>query len=146
MPQRVIRAQTEPVKHLVDLCSSCSSCSVTVHSSLSRPPITAPRSSSSSPHPLPTCGGLVRPGDAGLFSGGEWPAGSGAMLTVNLEGLEMIGVLVVVVLFVKVLERFGLLAASYDGKETPSAGRGGREAGGVFFFFLFGSGHLLLES
>lgn len=30
----------------------------------------------------------------------------------------MIGVLVVVVLFVKVLERFGLLAASYDGKET----------------------------
>lgn len=30
----------------------------------------------------------------------------------------MIAVLVVVVLFVKVLERFGLLAAGYDGKET----------------------------
>lgn len=29
----------------------------------------------------------------------------------------MIAVLVVVVLFVKVLERFGLLAAGYDGKE-----------------------------
>ncbi len=41
------------------------------------------------------------------------------MLTMNLEGLEMIAVLVVVVLFVKVLERFGLLAASYDGKEPP---------------------------
>lgn len=38
------------------------------------------------------------------------------MLTMNLEGLEMIAVLVVVVLFVKVLERFGLLAAGYDGK------------------------------
>ncbi|KAE8279046.1 Kv channel-interacting protein 4 [Larimichthys crocea] len=36
------------------------------------------------------------------------------MLTMNLEGLEMIAVLVVVVLFVKVLERFGLLADSYD--------------------------------
>ncbi|TWW63163.1 hypothetical protein D4764_03G0001710 [Takifugu flavidus] len=36
------------------------------------------------------------------------------MLTMNLEGLEMIAVLVVVVLFVKVLDRFGLLAASYD--------------------------------
>ncbi|TSL34586.1 hypothetical protein Baya_6799 [Bagarius yarrelli] len=32
----------------------------------------------------------------------------------NLEGLEMIAVLVVVVLFVKVLEQFGLLEASYD--------------------------------
>lgn len=35
----------------------------------------------------------------------------------NLEGLEMIAVLVVVVLFVKVLEQFGLLEASYDGKQ-----------------------------
>lgn len=41
------------------------------------------------------------------------------MLIMNLEGLEMIAVLVVVVLFVKVLERFGLLATGYDGKETP---------------------------
>ncbi|KAI7814081.1 hypothetical protein IRJ41_007718 [Triplophysa rosa] len=32
----------------------------------------------------------------------------------NLEGLEMIAVLVVVVAFVKVLEQFGLLEASYD--------------------------------
>lgn len=40
------------------------------------------------------------------------------MLTMNLEGLEMIAVLVVVVLFVKVLDRFGLLAVSYDGKKT----------------------------
>lgn len=39
------------------------------------------------------------------------------MLNMNLEGLEMIAVLVVVVLFVKVLERFGLLAAGYDGKQ-----------------------------
>lgn len=38
------------------------------------------------------------------------------MWNMNLEGLEMIAVLVVVVLFVKVLDRFGLLAASYDGK------------------------------
>lgn len=30
----------------------------------------------------------------------------------------MIAVLVVVVLFVKVLEQFGLLEAGYDGKET----------------------------
>lgn len=43
------------------------------------------------------------------------------MLTVNLEGLEMIAVLVVVVLFVKVLERFGLLAGDYDGKETVNS-------------------------
>lgn len=43
------------------------------------------------------------------------------MLTMNLEGLEMIAVLVVVVLFVKVLERFGLLAAGYDGKETANS-------------------------
>lgn len=33
----------------------------------------------------------------------------------------MIAVLVLVVLFVKVLDRFGLLAASYDGKETPAS-------------------------
>lgn len=39
----------------------------------------------------------------------------------NLEGLEMIAVLVVVVLFVKVLERFGLLAAIYDGKEMANS-------------------------
>lgn len=39
------------------------------------------------------------------------------MLTMNLEGLEMIAVLVVVVLFVKVLEQFGLLEAGYDGKK-----------------------------
>lgn len=45
------------------------------------------------------------------------------MLTMNLEGLEMIAVLVVVVLFVKVLERFGLLADSYDGKETANSFR-----------------------
>lgn len=38
------------------------------------------------------------------------------MLTMNLEGLEMIAVLVVVVLFVKVLEQFGLLETGYDGK------------------------------
>lgn len=49
------------------------------------------------------------------------------MWSMNLEGLEMIAVLVVVVLFVKVLDRFGLLAASYDGK------------GGA------GGGHLLLK-
>uniref|UniRef100_A0A8D3ACT3 Kv channel-interacting protein 4 n=2 Tax=Scophthalmus maximus TaxID=52904 RepID=A0A8D3ACT3_SCOMX len=36
------------------------------------------------------------------------------MLTMNLEGLEMIAVLVVVVVFVKVLEQFGLLEAGYD--------------------------------
>ncbi len=36
--------------------------------------------------------------------------------TMNLEGLEMIAVLVVVVAFVKVLEQFGLLEPSYDGK------------------------------
>lgn len=33
----------------------------------------------------------------------------------------MIAVLVVVVLFVKVLERFGLLAAIYDGKEMANS-------------------------
>lgn len=58
------------------------------------------------------------------------------MLTMNLEGLEMIAVLVVVVLFVKVLDRFGLLAASYDGKEALMSGR----------LFLGGGGdHLLLK-
>ncbi|KAK2914362.1 hypothetical protein Q8A67_002761 [Cirrhinus molitorella] len=36
----------------------------------------------------------------------------------NLEGLEMIAVLVVVVVFVKVLEQFGLLEAGYDGHVT----------------------------
>lgn len=41
----------------------------------------------------------------------------------NLEGLEMIAVLVVVVLFVKVLEQFGLLEASYDGKWKKSGKR-----------------------
>ncbi|XDV17560.1 hypothetical protein PO909_023400 [Leuciscus waleckii] len=34
----------------------------------------------------------------------------------NLEGLEMIAVLVVIVVFVKVLEHFGLLETSYDVK------------------------------
>lgn len=33
----------------------------------------------------------------------------------------MIAVLVVVVLFVKVLERFGLLAAGYDGKKKAKS-------------------------
>lgn len=33
----------------------------------------------------------------------------------------MIAVLVVVVLFVKVLEQFGLLEAGYDGKETANS-------------------------
>lgn len=56
------------------------------------------------------------------------------MLTMNLEGLEMIAVLVVVVLFVKVLERFGLLADSYDGKETANSFHVWE---GSFFFFLF---------
>lgn len=50
----------------------------------------------------------------------------------NLEGLEMIAVLVVVVVFVKVLDRFGLLAASYDGKEAPTSAR--------LFYFLGGGG------
>lgn len=39
----------------------------------------------------------------------------------------MIAVLVVVVLFVKVLERFGLLEAGYDGKKKAKS----------FFFFCF---------
>lgn len=96
----------------------------------------------------------------GLLSGVKWPAGSAArwalrlrpwagcdrsdMLTMNLEGLEMIAVLVVVVLFVKVLERFGLLEAGYDGK---------KKAKSFFFFFVLGvlfllyaaSSHLLLN-
>lgn len=37
-------------------------------------------------------------------------------ITMNLEGLEMIAVLVVVILFVKVMEQFGLLETGYDGK------------------------------
>lgn len=45
------------------------------------------------------------------------------MLTMNLEGLEMIAVLVVVVLFVKVLEQFGLLESGYDGKERAGSDR-----------------------
>lgn len=52
----------------------------------------------------------------------------------NLEGLEMIAVLVVVVLFVKVLDRFGLLAASYDGKEALTSER-----------LSWGGDHLLLK-
>lgn len=56
------------------------------------------------------------------------------MLTMNLEGLEMIAVLVVVVLFVKVLERFGLLAAGYDGKNKAKS----------CFVCLFGKGDLFL--
>lgn len=38
----------------------------------------------------------------------------------NLEGLEMIAVLVVIVVFVKVLEHFGLLETSYDGKHKEA--------------------------
>lgn len=34
----------------------------------------------------------------------------------NLEGLEMIAVLIVIVLFVKVLEQFGLIEAGLEGK------------------------------
>lgn len=41
----------------------------------------------------------------------------------NLEGLEMIAVLIVIVLFVKVLEQFGLIEAGLEGK-------------GVFFWWL----------
>lgn len=41
------------------------------------------------------------------------------LITMNLEGLEMIAVLVVVVLLVKVLEQFGLLEAGNDGKIEP---------------------------
>lgn len=99
--------------------------------------------------PLPSdwCRSRLRPGDAGLLTGPSVSAARWApcprtwtrsersdMLTMNLEGLEMIAVLVVVVLFVKVLDRFGLLAASYDGKEASTPGR----------LFLGGS-HLLLK-
>lgn len=34
----------------------------------------------------------------------------------NLEGLEMIAVLIVIVLFVKLLEQFGLIEAGLEGK------------------------------
>jgi len=46
----------------------------------------------------------------------------------NLEGLEMIAVLVVVVVFVKVLEQFGLLETSFDGKH--------KEGFFMLYFFL----------
>lgn len=87
------------------------------------------------PLPLPPslsdlCRSLIRAKDVGLLSGAKRPAVASAlclwpwancdlsdMVTMNLEGLEMIAVLVVVVLFVKVLEQFGLLEAGYDGKE-----------------------------
>lgn len=44
----------------------------------------------------------------------------------NLEGLEMIAVLIVIVLFVKVLEQFGLIEAGLEGK--------GALLGGLSFF------------
>lgn len=107
---------------------------------LHHPPSSLPPLSSthfSPPSLSDLCWSHIRPRDAGLLSGVKWPAGSAArwalrlwpwagcdcsdMLTMNLEGLEMIAVLVVVVLFVKVLERFGLLADSYDGKETANS-------------------------
>lgn len=44
----------------------------------------------------------------------------------NLEGLEMIAVLIVIVLFVKVLEQFGLIEAGLEGK--------GALFGGLSFF------------
>lgn len=65
------------------------------------------------------------------------------MLTMNLEGLEMIAVLVVVVLFVKVLEQFGLLADGYDGKETENSFHVWKRWG-FFFFLLVVINHLLL--
>ena len=34
----------------------------------------------------------------------------------NLEGLELIAVLIVIVLFVKILEQFGLIEAGLEGK------------------------------
>lgn len=61
----------------------------------------------------------------------------------NLEGLEMIAVLVVVVLFVKVLEQFGLLADSYDGKETANSFHVWK-GWGFFLFFFVAINHLLL--
>lgn len=96
-----------------------------------------------SPLSLPSlsdlCRSLIRDRDAGLLSGVKWPADSAVpsalrlwpwaacdlcdMFTMNLEGLEMIAVLVVVVLFVKVLEQFGLLEAGYDGKQTSNSFR-----------------------
>lgn len=48
----------------------------------------------------------------------------------------MIAVLVVVVLFVKVLEQFGLLEAGYDGKETANSFH--------VLFLLIAVNHLLL--
>ncbi|XP_075999833.1 Kv channel-interacting protein 4 [Genypterus blacodes] len=45
------------------------------------------------------------------------------MLNMNLEGLEMIAVLVVVILVVKVLEQFGLLEAGYDVYPRLDSGR-----------------------
>lgn len=101
------------------------------------PPLSFPRASSP-PSSLPDlCRFLIRVRDAGLLSGVKWPADSAEhwalhrwpwapydlsdMLTMNLEGLEMIAVLVVVVLFVKVLEQFGLLESGYDGKGTAKS-------------------------
>jgi len=40
----------------------------------------------------------------------------------NLEGLEMIAVLIVIVLFVKVLEQFGLIEAGLEGKGVLFSG------------------------
>lgn len=37
-------------------------------------------------------------------------------LTMNLEGLEMIAVLIMIVLFVKLLEQFGLIDSGLEGK------------------------------
>lgn len=101
------------------------------------PPLSFPRASSP-PSSLPDlCRFLIRARDAGLLSGVKWPADSAEhwalhrwpwapydlsdMLSMNLEGLEMIAVLVVVVLFVKVLEQFGLLESGYDGKGTAKS-------------------------
>lgn len=53
----------------------------------------------------------------------------------------MIAVLVVVVLFVKVLEQFGLLADSYDGKETANSFHVWK---GWVFFSSFGSNQPLV--
>lgn len=47
----------------------------------------------------------------------------------NLEGLEMIAVLIVIVLFVKVLEQFGLIEAGLEGKGVLFSG--------LSFFFPF---------
>lgn len=40
----------------------------------------------------------------------------------NLEGLEMIAVLIMIVLFVKVLEQFGLIEAGLEGKGVLFSG------------------------